>query len=131
MNPALVRRISGLDDIARILFPDNKNHQRAFIAVWLGIKYADGQFLPSCRRLPDDYGISPRTFEIVRAKLKKLGLIRRVSHFSREFGCRAGWVFCGRFCQALRTFSAKLNRAETPDAGPVGKQRDRDSLRYI
>ena len=126
-----MRRISGLDDIARILFPDNKNHQRAFIAVWLGIKYADGQFLPSCRRLPDDYGISPRTFEIVRAKLKKLGLIRRVSHFSREFGCRAGWVFCGRFCQAARRLGTDIEEAMKPGSGPTAKRRDRDSLLYV
>ncbi len=131
LNPAFVRRISGLDDIARILFPDNKNHQRAFIAIWLEIKYADGQFLPSCRSLPGKYDVTQRTFEIVRAKMKKLGLIRRVSHFSPEYGYRAGWVFSERFGQALWTFNRRLRDATTRPATPVAAQKDHDSLRYV
>ena len=79
ISPALVRGISGLDDLARIFFPDNTNHRRAFLALWLGIKYAEGQFLASRVDLTTKYRISARTLEIVRAKMKKLGLIQRVS----------------------------------------------------
>ena len=70
LNPALVRRVSGLDDLARMFFPDNRNHQRAFVAIWLEIEYADNQFLESTTNLASRYDLSPRTLEIVRAKLK-------------------------------------------------------------
>ena len=33
ISPAIARRISGLDDLARIFFPDNQNHRQAFIAI--------------------------------------------------------------------------------------------------
>lgn len=123
--------MSGLDDIARILFPDNRSRQRAFIVVWLEIKYADRQFLPSCEPLASRYGITRRTVEGVRAKLKKLGLIRRVSHFSPEHGHRAGWTFSDRFGQALTGFGAHIREATHPADGKMAEQKDRDSLLYL
>jgi hypothetical protein len=131
ISPALVRSIAGLDDLARIFFPDNRNHRRAFIAVWLGIKYADAQFLPSTTDLTARYSISQRTVEIVRAKMKRLGLIKRVSHFSPAFGNRSGWVFSHRFRQALSALSEASKEVTEPTGDAIDRQKDEDSMDYI
>lgn len=131
INPALVRGISGLDDLARVFFCDNPNHKRAFLALWLGIKYADEQFLPSSTDLTAVYGISARTFEIVRAKMQKLGLIKRVSHFSSVYGNRSGWIFSPRFRHALSSFCLLLKDASETTGRPIDRQKDEDSVRYI
>ena len=127
----MVRGISGLDDLARIFCPNNRNHQRAFLAIWLGIKYAEEQFLASSTDLRARYGVSSRTIEIVRAKMKKLGLIQRVSHFSPAFGGRSGWVFSPRFRHALSAFGEILKDAAEPSVGALSRHKDENSLHYI
>lgn len=131
INPARVRGLSGLDDLARLFFPDNANHRRAFLAVWLGIKYADRQFLPSNTDLTAKFHVSPRTIEIVRAKMSRLGLIKRVSHFSPAFGKRSGWTFSPRFRHALSSLSAFVARAVEPTGRAVDQQKDQDTLNYV
>lgn len=131
ISPALVRSISGLDDLARVFFPDNANHRRAFLAVWLGIKYAEKQFLPSKVNLTAKHSISSRTLEIVRAKMAKLGLIKRVSHFSTAFGNRSGWVFSPRFRHALPSFGEILKEAAQPSGRAVDRHKDEDAILYV
>jgi len=131
INPAIVRGISGLDDLARVFFPDNRNHRRAFLAVWLGIKYAEEQFLPSNLDLAAQGGVSSRTIEIVRAKMKKLGLIQRVSHFSPAFGNRSGWVFSPRFRHCLSSLVDILKRDMEPSGRTVDRQKDEDAVHYV
>ena len=131
ISPALVRGVSGLDDLARIFCPDNRNHQRAFLAIWLGIKYGEGQFLPSRTDLAAKYDVSSRTVEIVRAKMKKLGLIQRVSHFSPAFGNRAGWVFSPRFRHSLAALGEILKEASQPSWRALDRQKEEDSMHYI
>ena len=131
LNPALVRRVSGLDDLARIFFPDNRNHQRAFVAIWLEIKYADNQFLASTTNLASRYALSPRTLEIVRAKLKKLGLIKRISHFNPAHSYRSGWVFSPRFRSALSAMSAAITNASQVTDRRLDREKDRASIQFI
>jgi|APSaa5957512622_1039677.scaffolds.fasta_scaffold174667_2 hypothetical protein len=131
ISPALVRRISGLDDLARLFFPDNKNHQRAFIVIWVEIKYGNNQFLSSSVDLVAKYDVSQRTVEIVRAKMQKLGLIGRISHFNPSHGCRSGWVFSNRLRSCLRGLASAIRDAETPSERRVDQQKDRDSLMYV
>ncbi len=131
ISPALVRRISGLDDLARLFFPDNKNHQRAFIAIWLEIKYAEDQFLSSTVEFLPVYDVSSRTIEIVRAKLKRLGLIKRLSHFNPAYGNCSGWVFSSRFRGALTQLSAALVSACDPGVHQIDEKKDRGSLHFI
>jgi len=131
ISPALVRRISGLDDLARIFFPNNRNHRRAFVAIWLEIKYAEEQFLPSCQSLSDCYQVSPRTIEVVRARMKKLGLIKRISHFNPTFGQRSGWAFSTRFRTSIASLATWLKSSSLLNDGKVAEQKDRDSLLYV
>ena len=127
----MVRRVTGLDDLARIFFPDNPRQQRAFVALWLEIKYSEKQFLPSCSNLAPSYEITQRVFEIVRAKMKRLGLIKRVSHYNPTFGHRSGWTFSTRFRQGLSSFSDTLSSAVQPQERTVDEQKDRNALLYL
>ena len=111
--------------------PDNQNHRRAFIAIWVEIEYADEQFLPSSMDLAGKYGVSQRTIDIVRGKMKKLGLIRRVSHFNAAYGHRSGWTFCYRFRQCLGCLSKAIKHAETTSGQRRDEQKDRDSIHYV
>ena len=128
---AMVRGAAGLDDLARIFCPDNSRHQRAFAVLWLSIKYSEAQFLSSCQDLPGQYQISQRVLEIVRAKMKKLGLIRRISHYNPAFGHRSGWTFSPRFRQALSSLSDVLAHAEHRRPGKIAERKDRDALLYL
>ena len=82
ISPAIVRHISGLDDLARIIFPDTRMHRHAFIAIWVELKYAERQFLPTLTLLCSKHDISERVLDTVRARMKKMGILQRVSHFN-------------------------------------------------
>ena len=97
ISPATARRLAGLDDLSRVFFPDSTLHRRVFIGIWTGIKYAERQFLDSGRLPSELRDVSPKTVETVRAKMKRLGLIKRVSHFNPAHGGRSGWTFSNRF----------------------------------
>ena len=47
-NAKKIDRIQGLDELAAILFPGNRNHQKVFLAIFIEIKYSkDGSSLIS------------------------------------------------------------------------------------
>ena len=131
VTPAAVRGLRGLDDLARIVFPDNRRHRRVFVAIWIELKYAEDQFLPSFSALPERYGFSDRLLEIVRAKMRRLGLLHRVSHFSPVRGHAAGWTFSARCAGALRSLATALEQARTPTGRVVDEQKERDSISYV
>ena len=127
----MVRRITGLDELARILFPDNRTHRRVFVAVWLELKYARGQFVHSFSHLGRQHRFSERVLEIVRAKLRRLGLLKRVSHFSPAHGYRSGWTFSDRFSQCLGKLAATARSARDPTGRQLDEQKDRDAILYV
>lgn len=115
-----VARIEDLDELAAILFPGNKNHQRIFVAIFVEIKWAEGQFLPALEPVADKYGFSRRVLETVRAKMRCLGLIDHVSRFNQRQGYREGWVFSTRFSRALSRLAQipdRLQQKKRPDPG--------------
>ena len=131
ISPALVRRVSGLDDLARIFLPDNRNHQRAFVAIWVEIKYSDRQFLLSTLDVAAINHLTPRTIELVRAKMKKSGLIKRISHFNPRFGYQSGWIFSDRFRRTVQRMSALVLEFSSPTGRNTDERKDRDALLYI
>ena len=131
ISPALCRQASGLDDLARIFFSDNKNHRRAFLAIWVDIKYAEAQFLSSRVDVAARHAISSRTVEIVRAKLKRLGLIKRVSHFNPAYGHESGWTFCSRFLGCLSDLRERIAGSQDASGRPNDEKKDRDCALYI
>lgn len=125
-----IRRINGLDDLARALFPDNKNHQKIFMALFIELKYADDQFLSNFRHVPAEYGISDRVLQIVRAKMRKLGLIDHVSKFNSKHGYREGWIFSTKFAKALSNLGETVKRYQEEKDGKQ-EDKDRDCLNYV
>ena len=131
MSPALVRQASGLDDLARILFPDNRAHRRVFVAIWVELKYSDRQFMASLYPLCQRYGFSARVLEAVRDKLRKAGLLKRVSQFDSRFGYRSGWTFSSRFAASLEKLAEIVRAAHRRAGRPNEEERDRDALHYV
>ena len=130
LNCSRIARLEDLDELAAVLFPNNKNHQRAFLAVFIELKWAEGQFLPALEPIANKHGISHRTLETVRAKMRRLGLIDHVSRFNQRRGYREGWVFSGRFSHAqlhlvelMRDFKEKTDGHQ--------EQKDRDLFMYV
>lgn len=125
-----IERIGGLDDLARILFPGNKNHQKIFLAIYIELKYAPDKFLPSLLPLCNQYDFTPRMLETVRSKMRRMGIIDHVCRFNKAKGYREGWVFSNRFSLSLIKFSKAMHclreRKESTQ-----RQKDEDSLRYI
>lgn len=125
-----IARIRDLAELAEVLFPGNKTHQRVFLAVVVELKYAEGQFLASLEWIAKKYGVSCRVLELVRAKMRRLGLIDHVSRFNQRHGYREGWEFSNRFQRSLvwlgdvwQEFSA------VGDGRQEGK--DRDLFKYL
>jgi len=125
-----IARVQGLDELARLLFPRNRNHQKVFLAVFVELKYAPGQFLAALSPLCRDYGFSHRMLETVRGKMRRLGIIDHVCRFNRSHGYREGWVFSTRFSHGLVRL-AELSRDLRESRDGHQEQKDRDLFKYI
>ena len=125
-----IARIQALDELAQILFPGNRSHQKVFLAIFIELKYAPGQFLPHLSHLCDRYGLSTRMLETVRSKLRRLGIIDHVSRFNKSRGYREGWVFSNRFSNALLRLS-ELSRDLKEKTDGHQEQKDRDLFIYV
>jgi len=130
VNHSRIARIQDLDELAVVFFPGNKPHQKVFLAVFIELKWAEDQFLPVLEPIADKYGLSRRTLETVRAKMRRLGLIDHVSRFNQSHGYREGWVFSSKFGKSLRRL-ADLTESMRERRGHAGERKDRDALTYI
>ena len=126
----IIARIQGLDELAGVLFPGNKNHQHVFLAIFIELKYAAGEFLPNLTPLCDTYGFSPRMLETVRSKIRRMGLIDHVSRFNKSHGYREGWVFSNRFFRSLTRLS-DLTQRFRDRKGSLQERKDRDLFMYL
>jgi hypothetical protein len=125
-----IARAQGLDELAGILFPGNKSHQKGFLAIFIELKYAPAQFLPHLAPLCDRYGFTPRMLETVRSKMRRLGIIDHVSRFNKSRGYREGWVFSNRFSHAqLHLVDLMKDFREKADGRQENK--DRDLFMYL
>ena len=125
-----INRIQGLDELAVILFPGNKNHQKVFLAIFIEIKYANGEFVSSLSPLCQQYDFSPRMLETVRSKMRRMGIIDHVSRFNKRYGYREGWIFSNRFSRSLNRLAGLIqnfrNRKEL-----LQERKDRDLFMYL
>ena len=99
-------------DLAELLFPGNRNQQHAFLAVWISLKWADHHMVPNLGEVAGEHGITKRTLERVRAKMRRMGLIDHVSRFNARHGCREGWILSSRFENSLRQLADKVEEPE-------------------
>jgi hypothetical protein len=130
LNHNKIARIQGLDELAKLLFPGNRNHQKVFLAIFVELKYAPDEFLPYLTPLCDGYGFSPRMLETVRSKMRRMGLIDHVSRFNKAYGYREGWVFSNRFSQALGRLG-DLTKVFRERKDGLQEQKDRDLFMYV
>ena len=100
LNHNKIDRIQGLDELAKILFPGNRNHHGIFLAIFIELKYVSGGFLPFLKPLCEKYGFTPRMLETVRSKMRRMGIIDHVSRFNKTWGYREGWIFSNRFSRS-------------------------------
>ena len=96
-----IRRLSDLSDLAEILFPGNRNQQHAFLTIWISLKWAGHRMVPNLSEIAEQHGVSRRTLERVRAKMRRMGLIDHVSRFNARRGYREGWILSTRFEKSL------------------------------
>ncbi len=129
-NAKKIDRIQGLDELAAMLFPGNRNHQKVFLAIFLEIKYSKELFIPYLQPLCDKYGFSSRMLETVRSKAVRLGVIEHISRLNRKFGFRDGWVFSSRFSRSLAKLSELVHDFKDRK-DPVHERKDRDLFRYV
>ena len=120
-----------MDDLARIFFPDNSNHRKAFLALWIEIKYAPNQFLSSQMSLTSKYGLSRRTLEVVRAKLKKMGVLKRISHFDPAYANHSGWTFADRFGSTLTCLAQAMKTSREQSGRPQDRLKDEQAFLFL
>ena len=130
LNSYKIARIQDLDELAKILFPGNRSHQKIFLAVFIELKYAPDQFLPNLSQFCDKYDFSPRMLETVRSKMRRMGLIDHVSRFNKRYGYREGWVFSSRFVRSIEQIGSLFQKFRDRKDG-LQEQKDRDVFRYL
>ena len=130
LNHNKIARIQGLDELAQILFPGNRNHQRVFLAIFIELKYSEGEFLPVLGSFCDKYNFSQRTLETVRSKMRRMGIIDHVSRFNKAYGYREGWIFSNRFSRTLHRL-ADLMEGFKARKEALQERKDRDLFRYL
>ena len=125
-----IARIKDLDELAALLFPGSREQQKVFLAVFIELKYAKGQFIPYLAPLCGKYSFTLRMLETVRSKMRRLGLIDHVSRFNKAHGYKEGWVFSNRFSHSLARLADLTNDfKERKDA--LQERKDRDLFRYL
>jgi len=126
----IINRLESIDDMASILFPGNKRHQKIFVAIFVELKWSSENFLPSLNCLADKYGFSSRVLETVRSKMRRLGLIDHVSRFNKRYGYREGYVLSTRFTSSLKhlaDLSVKLKEKKSPQM----ERRERELYKFF
>ena len=125
-----IARTRDLDELAAILCPGNKNHQRFFLAIFIELKYSKHEFLASLQPLCEKYDFSPRMLETVRSKMRRIGLIDHVSRFNKRHGYREGWVFSSKFGKSLKQLAEIVASArERKEARQ--EQKDRGLFQFL
>ena len=125
-----IARIQGLDEYAALLFPGSRDQQKVFLAIFIELKYAKGQFMPYLALVCDKYSFTPRILETVRSKMRRMGLIDHVSRFNKAHGYREGWVFSSRFSRSLARL-AQLGQEFRERKDVLQERKDRDLFRYL
>ncbi len=109
-----VGRMADASDLAEMLFPGNRGHQHAFLVIWLTLKWQADNMVPNLAEVTRKNGITRRTYERVRAKMRRTGLIDRVSRFNAGYGHREGWVLSTRFERGLRQLANRVDDLKDP-----------------
>ncbi len=111
-----IARVGDLSDLSETLFPGNRNQQHAFLAIYLAIKWSERRFVTDLGDVAREHAISRRTLERVRAKMRRMGLIDRVSRFNTRFGGSEGWILSSRFERSLTRLASQAANFRVPSS---------------
>ena len=103
-----IARFSGVGELAEMFFPGNRNQQYAFLAIWIRLKWQSGGIVPNLGQMVMSQGVSRRTLERVRAKMRRMGLLEHITRFDPRFGNREGWILSENFEKSLSLLIQKL-----------------------
>ena len=84
LNHNKISKVRDISDMAKLLFPHNKRHQKVYLAIYIELKYATNQSLPTLAWIAEKYNFSHRFLEIVRAKMRRMGIIDHISKFNKK-----------------------------------------------
>lgn len=125
-----IARIKDLEKLAPLQFSGSRERQKAFLPIFIELKYAKSQFIPYLTPFCEKYEFTPRILETVPSKMRRMGLIDHVSRFNKGYGYRDGWVFSSRFSHSLgRIAEFILEFRERKDFSQ--ERKDRDLFRYL
>jgi hypothetical protein len=113
-------RMADAADLAELLFPGNRNQQHAFLVIWTTLKWSR-EAVPDLGEIVRENGVSRRTYERVRAKLRRLGVIEPVSKFDMRGNGRDGWRLSTRFERSLRQMAARVGDLREASVGSKDK----------
>lgn len=112
-----IARLADIGELAEMFFPGNRNQQYAFLVIWIRLKWRTEGIVPNLGQFVTAQGVSRRTLERVRAKMRRMGLLEHVSRFDPRFGNREGWTLSDNFEKGLQTMAQKLKQFKDVDAG--------------
>lgn len=122
LHAGKIARLTDASDLAETLFPGNRNQQHAFLVIWFSLKSRTDNLVPNLIDTTRAHGVSRRTLERVRAKMRRIGLIDRISRFNRRYNGREGWLLSTRFERSLRRLASIM--ASFRDRASQSKDKD-------
>ena len=118
MNKGKIYRISDPIQLAEVFFPQKTaNLKRAvFLAILFELKNAPGQKLATMDHIPGDYDLSQSSISKVRAKMVRIGLIRKY---------KGEWIFSSLFANAMSKLIEKVAIYQKPAQSVDESNRER------
>jgi hypothetical protein len=112
-----IGKLAGIGELAEMFFPGNRNQQYAFLVIWMKLKWKTEGIVPNLGQFVTSQGVSRRTLERVRAKMRRMGLLEHVSRFDPRFGNREGWILSDNFEKGLEQMMHRVAAFRDPEAG--------------
>jgi len=110
-----IARLANLAELAEMFFPGNRNQQYAFLVIWIRLKWRTEGIVPNLGQVVMSQGVSRRTLERVRAKMRRMGLLEHITRFDPRFGNREGWILSDNFEKSLGVLAQKITDLKNPD----------------
>ena len=112
-----IARLSNVAELAEMFFPGNRNQQYAFLVIWIRLKWKTEGIVPNLGQMVMSQGVSRRTLERVRAKMRRMGLLEHITRFDSRFGNREGWILSDNFEKGLSLLIQKVGDFKSPEHG--------------
>ena len=119
VNKDKIYRISDPIQLAEIFFPSKNANQRraAFLAIFFEIKNAPHQRLNTTDHIGKEYGISQSAITKARAKMNRIGLVRKRDGY---------WIFSTILAKTLENMVKKIEAHQAP--AQTKDEKDREKL---